>query len=415
MSRDVILTNLRRTVPRSAESGPTRVLGIDEWSRRKGSDFGSIIVDLERRQVIDVLPDRAALSVEAWMRNHPDIEYVVRDRDGLYAEGATKGAPQAEQVADRFHLLQNLRKTIEAELAGIRAPRGAVGNPPTLAAESGGSGGRRTRMAGRDMRELMFNRVRSLHEAVATGLGRRTVRRWIRLKTLPARQRMAPKATTQSAFEAYLRRRWTEGCTHVRTLLAEVRERGFTGCVARLYAFLSPWRQADVGEATHEPRGTPRNAAPLGTPCYSELPVMPRDPSTGGLISSIVAAALCVKPRGMLTESQQAKVAVLKSSLPSFAAMRALAMRFRGMMRSGKADGLEAWLRDAVGSGIYGMRVFARGLQKDLVAVRNALATKWSSGQVEGQINRLKTLKRAMYGRVSVEILRARLLPFPHF
>jgi hypothetical protein len=98
---------------------------------------------------------------------------------------------------------------------------------------------------------------------------------------------------------------------------------------------------------------------------------MPRDPSTGGLISSIVAAALCVKPRGMLTESQKAKVAVLKSSLPSFAVMRALAMRFRGMMKSGKADGLDAWLRDAVGSGIYGMQVFARGLRKDLAAVRN--------------------------------------------
>jgi transposase len=117
----------------------------------------------------------------------------------------------------------------------------------------------------------------------------------------------------------------------------------------------------------------------------------------------------------VLTESQQAKVAVLKSSLPSFAVMRALAMRFRGVMRSGKADGLDAWIRDAVGSGIYDMRVFARGLRKDLAAVRNSLTTKWSSSQVEGQINRLKALKRAMYGRVSVEVLRARLLPSPHF
>jgi transposase len=129
--------------------------------------------------------------------------------------------------------------------------------------------------------------------------------------------------------------------------------------------------------------------------------VTPRDPTTGGLFSSIVAAALCVKPRGVLTESQQAKVAVLKSSLPSFAVMRALAMRFRGMMRSSKVVGLNAWIRDAVGSGIYGMRVFGRGLKKDLAAVRNALTTKWSSGQVEGQINRLKAIKRAMYRRVT--------------
>jgi transposase len=137
VSRDVILSNMRATAPWNAESGPTRVVGIDEWSRRKGSDFGSIIVDLERRQVIDVLPDRAASSVEAWMRKHPGIQYVVRDRDGLYAEGAAKGAPQAEQVADRFHLLQNLRKTIEAELAGIRAPTGAVSKPPSLIIASG--------------------------------------------------------------------------------------------------------------------------------------------------------------------------------------------------------------------------------------------------------------------------------------
>jgi hypothetical protein len=133
-------------------------------------------------------------------------------------------------VADRFHLLQSLRQRIEAELAGIRAPTGAVSRPPSLMTESGGNGSARTRMAARDLRELMFNRVRSLHEAgesaeairLATGLGRhRTVRKWIRLKTLPPRQRMAPKMTTPSAFEAYLRRRWTEGCTHVRTLLAE--------------------------------------------------------------------------------------------------------------------------------------------------------------------------------------------------
>ncbi len=254
VSRDVRLTNLRRAVPWNAESRPTRVIGIDEWSRRKGSDFGSIIVDLERRQVIDVLSDRAASSVEAWMRNHPDIERVVRDRDGLYAEGATKGAPEAKQVADRFHLLQNLRKTIEAELAGIRAPTDAVGRPPSHIIGPGANGGSRTRMAGRDMRELMFNRVRSLHEAgesaeairLATGLGHRTVRRWVRLKSLPARQRMAPKTTTPSAFEAYLRRRWTDGCTHVRTLLAEVRELGFTGLCGRPPRFKSRDEKTDV-------------------------------------------------------------------------------------------------------------------------------------------------------------------------
>ncbi len=110
---------------------------------------------------------------------------------------------------------------------------------------------------------------------------------------------------------------------------------------------------------------------------------MPRDPTTGRLISLIVAAALCVDPQGMLTESQPAKVVMLKSSLPGFAVMRALAMRFRGVTGSGKADSLDTCIRDAVASAIYGTRVLARG--------------------------------RAMYGGVKVAVHRARLLWSPYF
>jgi hypothetical protein len=120
----------------------------------------------------------------------------------------------------------------------------------------------------------------------------------------------------------------------------------------------------------------PECPAPIQLPLFAEV----------ALISSIVATALCVKPRGMLTESQKAKLAVLKSSLPSSAVMRVLAVRFRVMMRSGKADGLDAWLRDAVDSGSCGMRIFARGLQKDLAAVRNSVddeMVEWPSRRTD--------------------------------
>jgi transposase len=135
------------------------------------------------------------------------------------------------------------------------------------------------------------------------------------------------------------------------------------------------------------------------------------DPATGWSISPIVAASLCIKPRGLLTPGQAAKVDALKSASPDFTAMRQLAMRFRGILRSKDIQKFDVWLNDAQQSGIYAMQRLARTIRRDVDAVRNALTEGWSNGHTEGQINRLKTLKRAMYGRASTELLRARMLP----
>jgi transposase len=117
VSDDTILRQLKRQV--AARGAPTtvRVAGIDDWSWRKGCTYGTIVVDLERREVVDVLPDRSAAGTAEWLSQHPEVEIISRDRCGLYAQGAREGAPQARQVADRFHLLQNLRETIETQLS----------------------------------------------------------------------------------------------------------------------------------------------------------------------------------------------------------------------------------------------------------------------------------------------------------
>ena len=144
---------------------------------------------------------------------------------------------------------------------------------------------------------------------------------------------------------------------------------------------------------------------------------MPRaiDPVTGWLILPIVVAALCMKPHGLLTTGQAAKVAALKNALSEFVTMRWLAMRFRGIPRSKNAKRLGGWLNDAQRSGIYAMQRFARTLRQEICAVRNAVAEPWSNGQTEGQISRLKTLKLAMYGRAGAELLPARMMPRPSF
>jgi transposase len=135
------------------------------------------------------------------------------------------------------------------------------------------------------------------------------------------------------------------------------------------------------------------------------------DPMTGRVISPLTAAALCVKPRGQMTARQVANVDALKAGSAAFTAMRKLAMRFRGLLCGGTTEKLDTWLDDARASGIYGMQRFARTIRQDLEAVRNAVLEPWSNGQTEGQINKLKALKRAMYGRAGVDLLRARMMP----
>ena len=111
-----LLRGLRKETSASS-SQPLRVVGIDDWAWRKGQRYGTIFCDLERGKVIDLLPDRSAESTAAWLRAHPGIEIVSRDRASLYAEAATKAAPQAVQVADRWHLLRNLSEALVEALA----------------------------------------------------------------------------------------------------------------------------------------------------------------------------------------------------------------------------------------------------------------------------------------------------------
>ena len=180
-------------------------------------------------------------------------------------------------------------------------------------------------------------------------------------------------------------------------LLTEIRPLGYTGSLTHLQRLLNGWRRAHFAAAIGM-------SAPQAPVALQEL--------AAPTVPPIVAAALCIKPRGLLTEAQAAKVDRLKEISSDFATMRQLAMRFRGLLKGSNPEPLDGWLSEAASSGIHGMRQFAATLRQDLAAVRNAISEPWSNGQTEGQINRLKTLKRSMYGRAGVELLRARMLPY---
>jgi transposase len=117
VSADTLIRQVKRAARLPALPQLIRVLGVDDWAWCKGQTFGTILVDLERRQVVDLLPTRSADSLGKWLAQHPEVTTVSRDRRGVYAEGARRGAPEAVQVADRFHLVLNLTQAVERELA----------------------------------------------------------------------------------------------------------------------------------------------------------------------------------------------------------------------------------------------------------------------------------------------------------
>jgi hypothetical protein len=332
------------------------------------------MVDLKRRTVLDVPPDRTSASVAEWFRAFPEVEIVSRNRHGLYAEGIRHGAPQARQVADRFHLVQNLRERIEAQLGCLGRPIRKIAAPAFDEAAAVAIGARQT----------MFDQVQALFGAGKTvmaitrdlGLGRRRVEKWVRLQALPGRIFMVLKTGSPANYRDYMARRRAKSCTVVRRLFTEIQELGYTGCYAHLARFAASWDREDDG-------------APL-EPASATAVSMPRDTATGRLISPQAAATLCMTFRLQLPKHQASVVDALKAVSPDFAIMRRFEMRFRGILRGHDTTKLKQWLQEAYRSGVYALQGFVRILKQDLDAVQNAVIEPWSGGQAEGQINRLK-------------------------
>jgi len=391
ISDDTILRSLkRRATERRAETS-VLVVGVDDWAWRKGSTYGTIVVDLERREVIDVLPDRSADGIADWLKQHPDIEIISRDRCGSFAQGAQEGAPQARQVADRFHILQNLREAIQAQLShscgsSVRPLLPADVDDECEAMISSGPrdkhGGAEhrclSRMANIQSRQAIFDQVRALRRdgrtvsdiARQTGFHRRTIAKWIRADTLPLRNASAPKASSPRYFEDYLSRRWAQRCVRGRRLLQEIKARGYTCSFSNLERLLAKWR-TPKREVARPALAAPENAARRSGDRAFDL---------ADRCCSAVREAAWIADKRSGGEGRRKK-----SEWPDFAAMRRLAMRFRGMVRSKNTGNLDTWLKDVHQSGLDAMQRLARTLRRDIDAVRNAITEQWSNGQTEGQ------------------------------
>jgi transposase len=385
-----------------------RVLGVDDWALRKGRRYGTLLVDQEQHRPIDLLPDRTAETLAAWLRQHPGVEFATRDRAGAYADGIRQGAPAAEQVADRFHVLVNLRNVLERFLsrkhAAVRAAAMdvAVTEPPTGRAAvptKASPGLPRPEREQQDRRAQRVARYEAVRRLQAEGVGlraigrrlhlaRKTVRRFAHAESFPERQPRPPRPTLFTPYETYLRLRWTEGCHTATGLWQEVRARGFRGGYSAFAGHLKRWRDH-----------TGRRPAAL--------------PPASKPVSVQQASWQLLQPAETLPPEQQAYVQALQKRCPEVTLLQKLAHAFRELVRKRQGAKLTRWLEQAEHSGVPELRGFVRSLRLDGAAIRAMLRLPWSNGPTEGHINRLKTLKRQMYGRAGWPLLTRRFLLGP--
>nr|AIU93832.1 hypothetical protein LRS1606.398 [Rhodococcus sp. NS1] len=402
VSRDTLLRAVR-AIP-DQPIGQTPILGIDDFAIRRGHVYGTVIVDLVTRRPIDLLPDRTSNTVAEWLKEHPGAEVVCRDRAGAYAEAVRIGAPNAVQVADRWHLWHNLvgavEDTVVRHRTDLRPPVEPTGPSEvadvttTISETNCGTGtttadlldGRlatRTRERHATVQQLVSNGMTISAISRTLSLDRKTVRRFARARDvdeLLTTTRMAG-ATSLSEYETYLHERFAEGCTDATRLTAEITERGYRGSAKTVRRFLAPLR-------------TEHRTRPAPPPAPSARQV------TGWLT--------CRPDR--LADADSRHLSGILDRSPALSTLREHVRGFAELMVERRGLELTSWMTSVDATGSPALRSFTAGLRRDLDAVTAGLTLEHNSGPVEGHVNRIKMLKRQMYGRANLDLLRKRVV-----
>ena len=413
-----------------------RVLGVDDWSFQAHT-AGTLLVDLERHQPVEVLLGSDEQVLASWLTAHPGVEIISRDRGASYLKGASKGAPQAKQVLDRWHLLKNLGEVLQKILAQHldvlqQAAREALPAEPSkessaLAAQAPTSRSqtaaaplqassqssvealpppaprsrkppRRKAATVSKQRRWQLEMYQQVHRLAAEGRSQRgiakqlqlhphTVRKYVRMEHF-VDQRHNPHGSSVEPYRASLEERWSQGCTMVKTLWQEICAQGFTGSYKSVCLFTRQWSRPATCTAV--------NSAPTAGA---------QQPRTPWQTKWLLLRA----PQELSARDARYCQAICDLS-PALATLASFARSFVQMVRERKYDQLDAWLEQASASPLPELHRFVLGLSKEYGAVRAALSEPWSTGQVEGQITRLKYLKRQMYGRANIDLLRLRVL-----
>jgi transposase len=397
-SRSTILRTLRR-LPEPKRATPL-LLGVDDFAFRRGSIYGTMLLDLETRTPVDLLPDRTAETLAAWLVAHPGVQLISRDRAGEYARGAKQGAPNAIQVADRFHLTKNLSEVVERILSHHRQVLRQIRFVRTSARSSSPLAVRYLRpdrkLRKQEVLQAKQVRAEQIQTRVAQGmtqlaiarqlhLNRKTVALYAKAQSITPVSQPA-RAGILAPFTRYLSTRWQAGERNGVGLHREIVAQGYTGSRMTVERFL-------LGLRDLERQG--------------QLPAVLSAPVE---MTPHRAVGLLLKRTEERTEEETQALLRVDQIHPDVAQTRLLMQQFLLMLRERHGHELDQWLAAAFHSGVPEWRSFVRKLRQDHAAVQAGLTLKWNNGPVEGHINRLKFVKRSMYGRANFDLLRFRVL-----
>ena len=421
ISADTLLRLIRRLdLPSPATP---RVLGVDDLALRRRYSYATLLVDLETHRPVDLLKERDADTLSKWLREHPGVEVISRDRSGAYASGAAAGAPDAIQVADRFHLLRNASEAMDGMLRGRRLaveapePSGEEAEAPTITAvepmpepemaevvverpERPLSSTKRYEAERRAARIARWEKVRDLHQAGMSihqisrevGIARLTVRRLIATPAPPCNQTQNRRpgglsSPTLAPYLTHLQDRWQQGCTNVAQLLREIRDRGYRGSRSLLSQSVKAWRGPKKPGLPNKERRRARQ-----------------------MTKRLSMRWLCLKPSEKLKADERVLLEKLLAQESEIALGYDLLQRFRQLLKDRDLAALGPWLRDAAEGDIPTFMSLANGIKGDWAAVEAAFQLTWSNGLLEGHVNRVKLIKRQGYGRAKFDLLRRRVL-----
>jgi transposase len=418
------LLRLAKETSASVVQAP-QILGVDDFAFKRGRRYGTILVNLQTHRPIDLLPDRTADTFSLWLRTHPGVLVISRDRSSEYARGASDGAPLARQIADRFHVLQNLREAVERALKRLHAElleqQKASGLPQAVGYQRRRS---QTEIAAskvaRLRRQACYEEVVALYKQGVSILGiadqlrmsRSTVRNFVYAGAFPERANTLRTKSLLDPYVPYLEKRRAQGCRNANQLWKELVAQGFTGGYKLVNHWLSPRREKPgrkhslrekdlLGLVDEEQAGT---SSQWTGPAPDHASV-----ESVALESPRHLVWLVLRDPSSLDSREQRTLDLIRQQ-PRVETLYDLAQSYVKLMRERDVEAFDPWLERCTRCSIPDLESFAQGLQKDYEAVKTSLLLSYSNGPVEGQVNRLKFIKRSMFGHGSFELLRNRVL-----
>lgn len=391
------------------------VLGVDDWAFRKGVNYGTILIDMETSRPIDLLASRESIDLKEWLNKYPNVKIVTRDRASSYSSAIKEVCPDAIQVADRFHLLMNLSdaldkyfKSVWPEIKSlIKNKTDEVTKIPAsniLPDEKEDSGSNTaipeiepTHTGQRidtftKVKELQTKGISTRRISKVLGISRNTVRSYFSQESLSPRIRS--KSTNIASFTKLILTRLKSGSCNIKSIIDEIIVLGFTGGRTQAYYNINIIRREyknDIPDFT----GINQNAIPFIKP----------------LSSRKLAKYIDVCIKDITDMDERVYMETLLDNTLEFRIVRKLVQIFKTMLKRGSGN-IQRWINFIKRSKrkLAGLKTFANGLMQDIKAVENGIKLPWSNGAVEGHVNRIKSIKRQMYGRAGFELLRRKVI-----